>query len=165
MLSPVARWLEIEPLLERRFEALSQGKWKKMALSSLLHHCYATLAPPLHYHYTRLHHRYIITVTSPLHHRYITGDQKMVLIAAVTPPLHHCHITGEQKMVLIAAVTPQLHHCHITGEQKMVLIAAALATRPAILVLDEPCQGLDETGRRRVLQLVERVSQVRKSGT
>ena len=144
MLSPVARWLEIEPLLERRFEALSQGKWKKMALSSLLHHCYATLAPPLHYHYTRLHHRYIITVTSPLHHRYITGDQKMVLIAAVTPPLHHCHITGEQKMVLIAA---------------------ALATRPAILVLDEPCQGLDETGRRRVLQLVERVSQVRKSGT
>ena len=43
------------------------------------------------------------------------------------------------------------------GEQKLVLIGAALARRPALLVLDEPCQGLDVVQRQRVLSLVERV--------
>ena len=41
------------------------------------------------------------------------------------------------------------------GQQKMILIGAALALRPAILVLDEPCQGLDFLNRNRVLGLVE----------
>ncbi|KAL1498778.1 hypothetical protein AB1Y20_014085 [Prymnesium parvum] len=45
------------------------------------------------------------------------------------------------------------------GEQKLVLIAAALARRPAILILDEPCQGLDLHNRERVLQLVDIVCQ------
>jgi molybdate transport system ATP-binding protein len=43
------------------------------------------------------------------------------------------------------------------GEQKLVLIAAALTARPALLVLDEPCQGLDAVNRQRVLRLVERI--------
>jgi molybdate transport system ATP-binding protein len=43
------------------------------------------------------------------------------------------------------------------GEQKLVLIGAALATRPAILILDEPCQGLDLISRRRVLSLIDAV--------
>jgi len=41
------------------------------------------------------------------------------------------------------------------GEQKLVLIASALASRPSLLVLDEPCQGLDQVNRKRVLELVE----------
>ena len=43
------------------------------------------------------------------------------------------------------------------GEQKRVLIGAALAKRPALLVLDEPMQGLDADSRSLVLRLVERV--------
>ena len=43
------------------------------------------------------------------------------------------------------------------GEQKLVLIAAALASRPRLLVLDEPCQGLDILHRQRVLGLMERI--------
>ena len=43
------------------------------------------------------------------------------------------------------------------GEQKLVLVGAALAKRPALLVLDEPMQGLDAANRARVLLLVERV--------
>lgn len=45
------------------------------------------------------------------------------------------------------------------GEQKLTLIAAALASRPLLCVLDEPCQGLDQIHRRRVLALVERIMQ------
>lgn len=45
------------------------------------------------------------------------------------------------------------------GEQKLVLVAAALASRPRLLVLDEPCQGLDLMKRKRILGLVERICQ------
>ena len=40
------------------------------------------------------------------------------------------------------------------GEQRLVLIARALVKGPALLVLDEPCQGLDAGNRDRVLQAI-----------
>lgn len=45
------------------------------------------------------------------------------------------------------------------GQQKAVLLASAIASRPSVLVLDEPCQGLDLLARRRLLGLVERICQ------
>jgi molybdate transport system ATP-binding protein len=41
------------------------------------------------------------------------------------------------------------------GEQRLVLLARALVKRPEMLVLDEPCQGLDSTNRRRFLRVLE----------
>lgn len=43
------------------------------------------------------------------------------------------------------------------GEQRMILIVRALVKHPALLVLDEPCQGLDADNRDRVLQMVETI--------
>ncbi len=43
------------------------------------------------------------------------------------------------------------------GEQRLVLIARALVTDPELLVLDEPCQGLDARHRDRVLQTVDAI--------
>jgi molybdate transport system ATP-binding protein len=43
------------------------------------------------------------------------------------------------------------------GEQRMVLVARAMVKSPPILILDEPCSGLDETNRRRVLALIDRI--------
>jgi molybdate transport system ATP-binding protein len=43
------------------------------------------------------------------------------------------------------------------GEQRMILIARALVKHPALLILDEPCQGLDAANRDRVLQAVETI--------
>mmetsp|Transcript_12569 Transcript_12569/g.27119 ORF Transcript_12569/g.27119 Transcript_12569/m.27119 type:complete len:712 (-) Transcript_12569:141-2276(-) len=42
------------------------------------------------------------------------------------------------------------------GEQKMLLVASALAQRPPLLLLDEPCQGLDLWNRGHLLGLLER---------
>lgn len=41
------------------------------------------------------------------------------------------------------------------GEQRMILIARAMVKRPAVLILDEPCLGLDPINRQLVLKLVD----------
>jgi molybdate transport system ATP-binding protein len=43
------------------------------------------------------------------------------------------------------------------GEQRMMLVARAMVKNPPILILDEPCSGLDEANRRRVLELIDRI--------
>ncbi|MFZ2643021.1 MAG: ATP-binding cassette domain-containing protein, partial [Verrucomicrobiia bacterium] len=43
------------------------------------------------------------------------------------------------------------------GDQRMVLLARAVVKRPKLLILDEPCQGLDIAHRRTVLDTVNRV--------
>ena len=48
------------------------------------------------------------------------------------------------------------------GEQRAVLILRAVVKAPQILILDEPCHGLDESFRQKILDLLEIVAQ---SGT
>lgn len=43
------------------------------------------------------------------------------------------------------------------GEKRMALIARAMIKSPQLLILDEPCQGLDERHRDQVLALCERI--------
>jgi len=43
------------------------------------------------------------------------------------------------------------------GQQRLVLIARALVKSPALLILDEPCQGLDLANRHRVLTLIDEI--------
>jgi molybdate transport system ATP-binding protein len=45
------------------------------------------------------------------------------------------------------------------GEQRMVLVARALVKQPQLLVLDEPCQGLDARNRDRVLEAVDSIGE------
>lgn len=43
------------------------------------------------------------------------------------------------------------------AEQRIVLLARAVVKRPWLLILDEPCQGLDATHRRRIIGAVEKL--------
>jgi molybdate transport system ATP-binding protein len=43
------------------------------------------------------------------------------------------------------------------GQQRLLLLARAMVKRPELLVLDEPCQGLDPANRGRILAMLERI--------
>ncbi|MEZ4483613.1 MAG: molybdate ABC transporter ATP-binding protein ModF [Syntrophotaleaceae bacterium] len=46
------------------------------------------------------------------------------------------------------------------GEQRLILLARAMVKQPPLLILDEPCQGLDEINRQMVLKLVDHLARV-----
>lgn len=49
------------------------------------------------------------------------------------------------------------------GERRLILIARAMVKSPELLILDEPCQGLDRSNREMVLALMEEIG--RKTST
>jgi iron complex transport system ATP-binding protein len=51
------------------------------------------------------------------------------------------------------------------GERQRVLIGRALMARPKLLILDEPCAGLDPGAREHFLQFLQRLGQKKKSPT
>ncbi len=44
------------------------------------------------------------------------------------------------------------------GQQRLLLIARAMVKSPVLMILDEPCNGLDQTHRRRLLQILELIA-------
>jgi len=51
------------------------------------------------------------------------------------------------------------------GERRLVLLARAMVKEPELLVLDEPCQGLDRTNRRRILDAIDRIAEASEETT
>lgn len=48
------------------------------------------------------------------------------------------------------------------GDQRLVLLARAMVKNPALLILDEPCQGLDPHHRRTVVRTIDRLIRTRR---
>jgi molybdate transport system ATP-binding protein len=73
--------------------------------------------------------------------------------------------TAEQWMEVlgIADKSERLFNQLSYGEQRMILLARSMVKMPQILILDEPCQGLDRTNRQRILDAIDVVG--RQNGT
>lgn len=46
------------------------------------------------------------------------------------------------------------------GEQRLILIIRAMVKHPPLLILDEPCQGLDEMNREMILGLIDIIARI-----
>jgi molybdate transport system ATP-binding protein len=57
----------------------------------------------------------------------------------------------------LEALAEQPFHDLSTGQQRMVLLGRAMVKNPPLLVLDEPCQGLDDTHRAAFVALVDEI--------
>ncbi|MDA0927877.1 MAG: ATP-binding cassette domain-containing protein [Proteobacteria bacterium] len=59
----------------------------------------------------------------------------------------------------IAALEKAYYHELSFGQQRLVLLARAMVKEPRILILDEPCVGLDDYHRRFILGTLDRIAQ------
>jgi molybdate transport system ATP-binding protein len=77
--------------------------------------------------------------------------------------------TQEQKTIVdqwiqllcIEDIASQLFHQLSYGQRRMILLARAMVKSPALLIVDEPCHGLDIPNRKRVLDILERIGHTR----
>jgi len=77
--------------------------------------------------------------------------------------------TQEQKKIVdqwiqilrIEDIARQPFHHLSYGQRRMILLARAMVKSPDLLIVDEPCHGLDIPNRKRVLDLLERIGHTR----
>jgi molybdate transport system ATP-binding protein len=87
-----------------------------------------------------------------------------VVCSGFTSSIGRCHSCSSQQREAATLWLQHLGIAHVAnlrfgeiseGQQRMILMARALVKYPKLLVLDEPCQGLDANNRDRVLRMVE----------
>jgi molybdate transport system ATP-binding protein len=75
--------------------------------------------------------------------------------------------TPEQKEIVdrwtqllrIEDIAKESYHRLSYGQKRMILLARAMVKSPALLIVDEPCHGLDIPNRKRILDILERIGQ------
>jgi molybdate transport system ATP-binding protein len=73
--------------------------------------------------------------------------------------------TPEQKVIVdewvellrIGDIANQSYHHLSYGQKRMILLARAMVKSPTLLIMDEPCHGLDISNRRRILRIIEMI--------
>ena len=105
---------------------------------------------------TSLHQQYRITVTAET--VVLSGFFDTIGIYRPVTPAHK-QIANEWLEFLGLDKFKDTHFHNLSfGQQRMLLIARALIKRPYLLILDEPCQGLDPINRALVIQLIEQIA-------
>jgi ABC-type molybdenum transport system ATPase subunit/photorepair protein PhrA len=63
------------------------------------------------------------------------------------------------QLLRIEDISKESYHRLSYGQKRMILLARAMVKSPALLIVDEPCHGLDIPNRKRTLDILERIGQ------
>lgn len=77
-------------------------------------------------------------------YQYPTPDQKKIVDQWI-------------QLLCIEDIARQSFHHLSYGQKRMILLARAMVKSPVLLIVDEPCHGLDIPNRKRVLDILERI--------
>ena len=83
-------------------------------------------------------------------YQYPTQDQKTIVDQWI-------------QLLCIEDIARQPFHQLSYGQRRMILLARAMVKSPALLIVDEPCHGLDIPNRKRVLDILERIGHTQTS--
>ncbi len=107
-------------------------------------------------------------VSNELHNRYIKGWHVLDVVVSGffdSVGLYDDSGAGERELAkqwlnTLGIEDLQQHYYHEIsfGQQRMVLLARAMVKHPEILILDEPCVGLDDYHRRLILQTLDLIA-------
>ena len=115
--------------------------------------------------------RHIGLVSAEIHRRYhrqltvrdvvASGFVYSVGLYRRCSPLQHRHITVSLQRLGLDHLQARPLSALSYGQQRLVLVARAMVKTPALLILDEPCQGLDPVQRQRLLAAIDQIGQNR----
>lgn len=107
-------------------------------------------------------------VSPALHQQYRVGSPALAVVLSglfdsvgvyQEPTREHYAIAHEWlQLVGLAGQEARLFRSFSYGQQRLLLIARALIKQPPLLILDEPCQGLDPLNRTLVLKVIDRIA-------
>ena len=107
-------------------------------------------------------------VSNELHNRYVKGWKVLDVVVSGffdSVGLYEDSGAGEQdhaaawlETLGVAHLARRHYHQLSFGQQRLVLLARAMVKQPAILVLDEPCVGLDDYHRDFILAMLDAIA-------
>ncbi len=108
------------------------------------------------------------TVSNELHNKYVKGWKVLEVVVSgffASVGLYDDSGASERNAALdwlhtflIAELAGEYYHELSFGQQRLVLLARAMVKHPAILILDEPCVGLDDYYRALILGTVDLIA-------
>jgi molybdate transport system ATP-binding protein len=108
------------------------------------------------------------TVSNELHNKYVKGWKVLdVVVSGFFASVGLYDDSGASERIvaldwlhtfLIAELAGEYYHELSFGQQRLVLLARAMVKHPAILILDEPCVGLDDYYRALILGTVDLIA-------
>jgi molybdate transport system ATP-binding protein len=108
-------------------------------------------------------------VSNELHNKYIKGWKVLDVVVSGffdSVGLYDDSGSSESSAALswlsalgVEQLAAHYYHELSFGQQRLVLLARAMVKHPAILILDEPCVGLDDYHRQLILQTLDAIAQ------
>lgn len=108
------------------------------------------------------------TVSNELHNKYVKGWKVIDVVVSgffASVGLYDDSGASERNAALawlrtfaIAELANEYYHELSFGQQRLVLLARAMVKHPAVLILDEPCVGLDDYHRALILGTVDLIA-------